>query len=114
MAYYPVAPTRRYELTVNYWLGTPFKPLFSDSQTPLTYKLGSWRGEEKFGYTTIRGYRRHVAMIRKEIAASGRIVTEYRIITEHGRKLHIVYYPEWARGPHTAPHVAVIPECEIN
>lgn len=89
-----------YKLTVTYWLGTPFKPLHSDAQTPLTYKLGSWRGEETHGYNTRRGYLNHVARIRNEIAANGRIIAEYKVTRggddNEGGSLwthHIVYRP---------------------
>lgn len=117
MAYYPVPRDVEYSMTVTYWLGSAFKPPFSDAHTPLTYKLGSFRGEETFKYKTIRGYKRHVAMIRNAIKENGRIVRVYDILVgdENPKwKTHIVYYPNWTRGPHAAPHVAVIPACEID
>lgn len=114
MAYYPVAPEREYTARITYWLGKRYRPPFADAQSPDYYSLESFRGEEKVNYKTVRGYKRHVAMIRNSLRIDGgRIITEYVNVGGNGYR-YIVYRPGWERGPHAMPHIVTIPPCEID
>jgi hypothetical protein len=103
----------RIKARICYWLASAERPPFTDAQSPTYYRLIRLRGEETIGYTTVKGYRRHVAMIRKALTEdNGRIITEYTF-QPNGNRV-IVYRPGWERGPHAAPHAVVIPPCEIE
>lgn len=97
----------QHDLTIVYGLAGRAKPVHSDAATPFIYGIDRVTAEETVHYRTVRGYKRHIAELRKNV---GRIIAETAL--QNGRTM-IVYYGSAAIGPHSMPSFAIYPACEL-
>jgi hypothetical protein len=62
---------------VTYWTVAANRPPFGDALSPTSYRLSFQRGSEMIGYSTLKGYERHVSSIRRYATEDGgRIIEE--------------------------------------
>lgn len=98
-------------LTFVYGLAGRTKPIHSDAAAPFIYGIDRVTAEETVNYSTARGYQRHVAELRNNLARDGhRIIAE--TVLPNGRTF-VVYMPRYSRGPHAMPSFVIYPPSEI-